>query len=136
MPQDTYAALLNKKLVVPSQKSAYVAVDRNYFASVLASSLSGIHFDEGWYLHHSPDVKEAIDRGDFHSALDHYAKVGFFEHRMPYEIDVDEEWYLENYPDIASAVQQGVFPSGRAHFYLAGFREGRFPHPNFILRDT
>jgi hypothetical protein len=134
--QETYATLLNKKLVVPSQKTPYMAIDRTYFASVLAPSLTGVFVDETWYLEHSPDVADAITRGEFSSAQEHYAKVGFYEHRMPYEIDVDEEWYLENYPDIAAAVQKGVFASGRAHFYHLGYREGRFPHPNFMLRTV
>jgi hypothetical protein len=134
MSHDTFATLLNKKLVVPSQKTSYMAVDRSYFATMLAPSLAAIHVDEDWYLAHSPDVASAIERGEFTSAHDHYAKVGFYEHRMPYEIEVDEVWYLENYPDIATAVESGVFPSGRAHFYQLGFREGRFPHPNFMLR--
>jgi hypothetical protein len=133
---ETYATLLNKKYIVPSQKTPYVAVDRAYFATVLAPSLSGVYVDEEWYLSHSPDVAEAIARGDFASARDHFAKVGFYEHRMPYEIDVDEEWYLENYPDIATAVGKGVFASGRAHFYELGYREGRFPHANFMLRKA
>jgi hypothetical protein len=131
---DTYATLLNKKLVVPSQKTTYLAVDRSYFATVLAPALSSVHVDENWYLSRFPDVAEAIGRGDFASAADHYAKVGFYEHRMPYEIDVDDEWYLESYPDVAAAVEKGTFPSGRAHFYLLGYREGRFPHANFMLR--
>ena len=131
---DTYATLLNKKLVVPSLKTSYMAIDRNYFVTVLAPCLSGVHVDEAWYLSHSPDVADAIKRGEFASAKDHYAKVGFYEHRMPYEIDVDETWYLENYPDVATAVETGVFTSGRAHFYQLGYREGRIPHPHFMLR--
>jgi hypothetical protein len=136
MPQDTYAALMNKKLVVPSAKTSYVAVDRAFFAALLAQSLTAIDLDEDWYLKHSPDVREAIERKEFKSAVDHYVKVGFFEHRMPYEIEVDDEWYLENYPDIAEAVKKGIFESGRAHFYQLGFREGRFPHPNFAIRTV
>jgi hypothetical protein len=131
---ETYATLLNKKLVVPSQKTPYMAIDRNYFSTVLAPTLAGVYIDQEWYLAHSPDVADAITKGEFASAQDHYAKVGFYEHRMPYEIEVDETWYLENYPDIAAAVEKGVFPTGRAHFYQLGYREGRFPHPNFTLR--
>jgi hypothetical protein len=134
MAYDTYATLINKKLLVPSQKTNYLAVDRNFFVETFAKLLSGIHVDERWYVSHSPDVGKAIERGEFASALDHYVKVGYYEHRMPYEIEVNEEWYLDNYPDIAAAVRQGVFPSGRAHFYQLGYREGRFPHPNFRLR--
>ena len=136
MSYDTYATLLNKKLVVPSAKTPYVAVDRTFFTHLLAHGVGGVHVDEAWYFERSPDVREAVERGDFASAADHYAKVGFYEHRMPYEIEVDEEWYLENYPDIAAAVEKGVFATGAAHFYQLGFREGRFPHPNFTLKSA
>ena len=134
MPHDTYATLLNKKLIVPSQKTAYIAVDRNFFVETFAKIVGIIFVDEAWYVGQSPDVGEAIQRGSFRSAGEHYASVGFYEHRMPYEIDVDEAWYLENYADIAEAVRNNVFSSGRAHFYLLGYREGRHPHPSFCLR--
>ena len=134
MANDTYAALLNKKLVVPSQKTEYIAVDRNFFADVFAKTLLDVYVDESWYLEQSPDVSEAVRNKDFSSATDHFINVGFYEHRMPYEIDVNETWYLANYPDISEAVKKGVFSSGRAHFYLLGYKEGRFPHPKFELK--
>jgi hypothetical protein len=136
MPFETYATLLNKKLVVPSVKTPYVAVDRVFFNTLVALGLVNIYVDETWYLERFPDVREGIERGEFTNAAEHYAKVGFYEHRMPHEINVDEDWYLENYPDIATAVTKGVFPSGHAHFYRVGYREGRFPHPNFTLRSA
>ncbi len=134
MPYETYATLLNKKLIVPSRKTAYIAVDRSFFVETFSKIVASIFVDEGWYLNRSPDVGEAIKQGSFSSAGDHYASVGFYEHRMPYEIDVEESWYLENYADIAEAVHSGVFQSGREHFYSLGYREGRFPHPSFTLR--
>jgi hypothetical protein len=133
-PFDTYATLINKKLVLPSQRTRYVAVDRDHFAVLLAPHVARIHVDEAWYLKQAPDVREAVERGEFRSAADHYVKVGYFEHRMPYLIEVDEHWYREAYPDIGEAVEQGVFVSGQAHFRELGFREGRFPYPKFRLR--
>lgn len=133
-PPDTFAALINRKLVVPSQKTPYLAVDRQFFAQILAEMVARIHVDAAYYLAHSPDVAQAIARGEFASAADHFVKVGFYEHRMPYDIEVDETWYLENYADIADAVKKGVFASGSAHFQLTGYREGRFPHAHFKLR--
>jgi hypothetical protein len=130
----TYASLLNKKLVVPSQKTAYFAVDRSFFVQVFSTVIANIFVDEGWYLNFFPDVQEGITRKDFRDASDHFVKAGFYEHRMPYEIDVDEAWYLDNYRDIADAVRSGTFASGRDHFYIIGYREGRFPHAEFTLR--
>jgi hypothetical protein len=134
MIAETYATLVNMRLIVPSNRTTFVAIDKAFLATIMAPSVSSIYVDESWYLAHSPDVEEAIARGDFESATDHYVKIGFYEHRMPYEIEVDEAWYLESYPDIAEAVSKGVFKSGAAHFYKNGFSEGRFPHPNFSLR--
>ncbi len=134
MPTETFATLVNRKLLVPSARTAYVAVQRDYLVALMAPALATIHLDSAWYLAHSPDVAAAIDRGEFASAADHFVRVGYFEHRMPYPIDIDEPWYLAQYPDVAAAVRAGVFPTARAHFYQDGYREGRYPHPNFALR--
>jgi hypothetical protein len=134
MITEPYASLLNKKIIIPSQKTPYLAVEKVFLLDLMAAFVATIYVDEPWYLGHSPDVGEAIAMGEFTSATDHYIKVGFYEHRMPYEIEVDEPWYLDNYPDIAEAVANGVFSSGTAHFYRNGYREGRFPHPGFTLR--
>jgi hypothetical protein len=131
MSYDTYATLLNKKLVVPSQKTAYVAVDRQHFGRILQPHIERIKLDEAWYLTRYPDVREGIERGDFSSASEHYIKVGYYEHRMPRDIVVDEDWYLEQYSDVRDAVAKNVFTSAQAHFATAGFKEGRFPHADF-----
>jgi hypothetical protein len=130
---ETFAALINRKLVIPSSKTPYFGVDRDLFVTLMAAVIADVYVDEDWYLSHSPDVREAVGRGDFASAADHFVKVGFYEHRMPYPIEVDESWYLESYPDVDDAVRQGSFGSGRSHFYRLGYREGRFPHPGFRL---
>jgi hypothetical protein len=131
MSFDTYATLLNKKLVVPSQKTSYVAVERQHFARLLEPHIERIRLDQDWYVQQYPDVRDAIDRGEFSSAAEHYVKVGYFEHRMPHAIEVEEAWYLEQYPDVRDAVASGIFATGQTHFTRVGFREGRFPHPNF-----
>ncbi len=131
MSYDTYATLLNKKLVIPSQKTSYLAVDKQHLSRVLQPHIERIKLDEAWYLSQYPDVREAIERGDFASASEHYINVGYYEHRMPRHILVEEAWYLEQYADVREAVANNVFASGQAHFAIAGFREGRFPHANF-----
>jgi len=136
MPTETFATLVNRKLLVPSARTAYLAVQRDFLIDLLAPALATIHLDSAWYLAHSPDVAAAIARGEFASAADHFVRVGYFEHRMPYPIDIDEPWYLAHYPDVAAAVRAGTFASARAHFYQDGYREGRYPHPNFALRQA
>lgn len=38
-------------------------------------------FDEAWYLGRHPDIREAVERGDFTSGLDHYLRYGRAEGR-------------------------------------------------------
>ena len=40
-------------------------------------------FDEGDYLALNPDVREAVQRGDFESGLEHLIQFGQFENRVP-----------------------------------------------------
>jgi len=134
MPPQSFATLVNRKLLIPSSKTAYLAIEREFLIAILAPALAEIHLDEPWYLAQNPDVRDAIANRAFNSAADHFCRVGFYEHRMPYPIEVDETWYLKSYPDIAAAVTQGAVASGQAHFQADGYREGRFPHPDFALR--
>jgi hypothetical protein len=86
-----------------------------------------------WYPSRHPDVKEAIARGRCADAQDHYARHGFYEHRMPFLIKVDEDLYLSEYVDIRSAVRSGAYETGHAHFEALDDREARFPVSHFTL---
>jgi hypothetical protein len=134
MPVETYASLLNLRKVLPSTKSNYVAVDRDYWVSILGQNISQIAFDADWYLKRYPDVAEAVRVGALKSALEHYCHSGYFEHRMPYRIEVDAKWYLSEYPDVELALNRNVFSSAQDHFEQIGYQEGRFPYPGFALR--
>jgi len=133
MKIEPYATLLNKKLLVKSQKTNYIAVEFNYLVDCLLPYVREIYVDLEWYLSRHPDVKEAIARGQCADAQDHYARHGFYEHRMPYFIKVDEDWYLSEYEDVRNAVRSGAYETGQAHFEELGYREGRFPFPYFTL---
>ncbi len=82
-------------------------------------------FDEEWYLERYPDVAKAIEKGTEISGLNHYAKSGLFEGRMPYAVSLDEKDYLERHRDVAASVKTGKTISARDHFYMTGFVEGR-----------
>jgi len=133
---EPYATLLNQKIVVPSQRTNYVAVDRNHLISFLEPHIRRILVDEAWYLNRYPDVAEAVKAGDVPNAAEHYWRSGYYEHRLPYDIEVDESWYLSQYPDIRDAVSSGVFASGRSHFHQVGFAEGRLPFAHFTFRSA
>jgi hypothetical protein len=132
---ETYAALLNKKIVVPSSKTHYVAVEKSYWTRFFGRHVANIDLDEVWYLDRYPDVAQAIESKILNSAEEHYCQSGYFEHRMPYYIRVDANWYVEQYSDVRAAIENQVFPSAQAHFELIGFKEGRHPFPGFALRE-
>jgi hypothetical protein len=133
---DTFATLINTRVVLPSQKTSYVAVDMNYFARCHGHDVAHILFDEDWYISRYPDIADALAAGVIGSAHEHYTQSGYYEHRMPYEIVVDERWYLESYGDVKEAVDKGVFSSAQDHFDMLGFREGRLPFAHFRLKTA
>jgi hypothetical protein len=103
----TYAALLERRLIVPSASQPYLAIDQHFFFfDQFTHALSHIYFDEAWYLAKYRDIPEAVEKGMVASARHHYVRFGFYEHRLPYKIAVDEAWYLETYPDVKTAVEK------------------------------
>lgn len=131
----SFATLINQKVLVPSTRTQYVAVDRSHLIDILKPTLRRIRIDPDWYLSNNPDIAEAIDSGIFSSAEEHYVTCGYYEHRIPYKISVDENWYLTQYPDVKEAVDMGHFSSATDHFYVAGFQEGRIPHAGFSFQS-
>ena len=85
--------------------------------------------DAEWYLSQYPDVRAAVQNGQFKSAEEHYRTYGFKEKRLPARPKFDEEFYLRANPDVAAAVQNGQFKSGYEHYVTNGYREGRKPLP-------
>ena len=133
MSVESYATLLNLKLVVPSSKSNYVAVDRNFWTHSFGNLISAVALDDVWYCTRYPDVGEAVRKGVIRDAMQHYRESGYFEHRMPFPIFVDERWYLSQYDDVGSAIAKSVYSTAQEHFEEVGFREGRLPYPGFSL---
>ena len=131
---ETYAAMLNRRLVIPSAKTHYVAVEKSYWIAFFGLRIATVDLDETWYLDRYPDVARAIEDHIIETARQHYCQSGYFEHRMPYYISVDPDWYIEQYADVRDAIENKVFPSAQSHFELIGFREGRHPYPSFSLR--
>ena len=130
----TYAALFERKFIVPSTSEVYLAVDREFFFKCFGEIIANISIDEVWYLKKYRDVAEAIEQGIVAGPKNHYVRFGYYEHRLPYRIEVDDSWYLAEYPDVKAAVEKRQFASGQAHFDAIGFREGRLPSRNFTLR--
>jgi hypothetical protein len=132
-----YSSLINRKLIVPSSRKPFVAVDENFVTQLLMPGLERIRVDEAWYLETYPDVRDAIQRKVVEGAKAHYCQYGYFEHRMPHRIAVDEPWYLSEYPDVREGVIGARdFASGQDHFERLGYKEGRFPYRGFRLETV
>ena len=82
---DSYATLVVKKLLLPSEKTKYVAVERGFLADVLRNRLEQIRVDEEWYLDGNPDVRDAVRSGVVKNARAHYVSHRVFRasHALP-----------------------------------------------------
>jgi hypothetical protein len=83
------------------------------------------HWTEETYLALNPDVRGLIQKGEFASGEDHFARAGVHQDRRGGFSGWDEEGYLLYYQDVFNAVRDHVFSSGLAHFLLAHKTEGR-----------
>ena len=128
-----YGELLGRKLVVPSTRTGYVAVDQFLFFELMSRRLHSVEVNEEWYLNTYPDIRSAICSGEVKSAAHHYRHFGYFEHRLPREINVDSAWYLEAHPDVRDAIAKKVYTSAQEHYIISGFSEGRLPYAGFDL---
>ncbi len=94
---------------------------------------SNTEFDEWLYLEANPDVEEALLRGEFPSARDHWLKHGRKEGRIasaaqlkgPFPPGWNEIEYLRLNPDVYAAVRQGEWQSGYHHWKTHGAAENR-----------
>src|SRR5690606_11962416 len=78
----TFASLINGKVIVPSTRNDYWAVNKHFLSDLLRARLGQVFVDQGWYLSRYPDVAKAIEAGSVADAAEHYRKFGYFEHRM------------------------------------------------------
>jgi hypothetical protein len=90
----SFATLINQKMIAPSSRTQYVAADRDHFVDFLKPALRNIYFDAEWYLRTYPDISDAVKSGVVANAHEHYVTYGYYEHRIPYEIEVKEDRYL------------------------------------------
>ena len=78
------SAMINKRLLLPSQKTNYIAVEMHYLSQILKDRIREVFVDERWYISRYPDVVDALKKGNLETASDHYSLHGYYEHRMPY----------------------------------------------------
>jgi hypothetical protein len=113
--------------VVPAREGLRCLASLAEIKALIARFLAGIPVNERWYFDNYPDVRAVAERDSNFTANIHFVQNGYFESRLPFEMQVDEDWYLKAYPDVAEQVQKSNLPSGSYHYVKYGYREGRMP---------
>lgn len=104
----------------------FLSIDREGFMALINAILEFAPFDETEYLSLHPDVKQAVEKGDFESGKQHYCLCGFYENRFPGYGDFDPLKYARAHPDLHPLInEQNWAELLRNHFRDAGYREGR-----------
>ncbi len=84
-------------------------------------------FDPDHYLANYPDVTDEIERGNCHSALDHYLRTGFRKGWSP--VEFNSRYYATTYPDAAMAIAEGHYSDPLHHYTAVGWTKGYRPTP-------
>ena len=95
-------------------------------------------FSENWYLNRYKDVADAVKKGTYKNAYDHYKQRGKIDkpNRLPLPpipVSYCEGDYLALNTDVADAVKKGTFTSGVDHYMQFGFAENRKINKNESL---
>lgn len=126
LPEPTPFAQLQSRLrIIPSRGRLIVEIEHNDFLGIVSDLLTAVPVDQTWYRTAYPDVVKELDDGT--SAVYHYARQGYFEDRMPFDITVDPEWYVSRYQHVRMALERGDARSAQDHFMRAGYIEGCRP---------
>ncbi|HBK07404.1 MAG TPA: glycosyl transferase family 2 [Acetobacteraceae bacterium] len=87
---------------------------------------TSLYFDPTWYRQRYPEVADAIDRGTWRCALEHYLC-----NDTPTAFDPNpafsEAYYVAHTPNVAGMIEHRHFRNGYAHFLRHGLAEGRSP---------
>ena len=135
VPLETYATFVTKGHVRADADAAFLQVSRFLFVELLRPMLHRIRFDADYYRRANPDLAAAEKVGQIASLHDHYLEHGYFENRLPCQVEVDAGWYTMSYPDVGEAIIAGSVASPTWHFETFGFREGRLPSQGWSFTD-
>jgi hypothetical protein len=122
-----FATIESRLEVTPARGELRVRIDSGLLREFMSSLLESIPVDEAWYRNAYPGVSQAVARGVFTDARQHFMRHGYFESRWPFKMYPDETWYLARYPDAKRDVDSGTYRSAREHFSRVGYRQGRLP---------
>ena len=104
------------------------------FKGLLRFVLEAVQFYEHRHLYLYADVTDAVANGYFRkNAGYHYVEFGYFEDRLPFQVEVDEAFHFWEYPDIEAEVSAGPLSSAQEHFERRGYNAGRLMRRNSSL---
>lgn len=112
-----------------------VTVSMAFLRFVISQIVRRAEFDPAWYAERYPDVEGARLAGQVASLHEHYYTQGYFEGRLPCELQFDPDWYRSRYEDVSLAFSPDDTDALRQHFRAQGWREGRAGTPE-IRRDA
>lgn len=115
------------KCKIVDGKLQEVTLSGDAFRLLLRVLYSNGAFSHEDYLARYPDVAKALREGILQSSVEHFVTTGYFEDRLPRNIDIDEGWYLAKHQDVARSVASGQLIDALTHFEDSGYLEGRAP---------
>jgi hypothetical protein len=124
-----FAQLKTSLRINPARGRLRADIARDDFLSLIKTILTAVPVDEAWYRATYRKAAKGIEDGRFASAIDHYAKQGYFDGCLPFDIAVDDEWYASRYDHVMTGLQRGVAKSAQDHFIRVGYTEGCRPTP-------
>lgn len=122
-----FATIKQNFVLTSARDRVNATIEYEALRDVIRLLLQGVTVDEQWYLKQYPDIAQAVRDGVVPSGRAHFISDGYFEGRLPFELEVDGAWYAETYPDISEAVARREFASVEEHFRNFGYQEGRLP---------
>jgi hypothetical protein len=123
----TFAIIESALEATPAREGLRVRIRGDLLREFICTLLESISVDEAWYRSAYPAISEAVARGVFTDAKQHFIRHGYFESRWPFAMYPDEAWYLSRYPDAKRGVDGGIYRSASDHYTRIGYRQGRLP---------
>jgi hypothetical protein len=131
---EPFSVLQRSKSIIRLE-SERALLSRSFMVELMRPALASIRFDADFYRRTYKDLAEAERNGVITDLHEHYINFGFFESRVPSEVEVDGSFYAREYPDVAAAIIENKVPSAQHHFDTVGFAEGRLPRKGWSFAD-
>ncbi len=130
-----FALMMRDGTIRPEEDGARVSISRALLLTFFRPILMRVQFDEEYYRRTNPDLARAEATGLIGNLHEHYLDFGYFEDRLPCEVEVDAAFYTREYPDVGAGILERTVKSAQWHFESFGFREGRLPRKGWSFAE-